>query len=219
MINWFEEAEKYREALIRDLKGLIAIPSLRCDEERREGAPFGEGPRQALDYMLELGSASGFDTKDAEGYAGVISMGEGEQSVGVLGHLDIVPVGEGWTKDPFACTEEDGYLFGRGVVDDKGPALAGFYAMKMLKDNHVPLNKKIMLILGCDEESGMECMDYYKEHGEIPQCGIVPDADFPVTYGEKGGLHVLLKGKADTKIVSMHAGTRPNIVIGKDGFA
>ena len=215
MINWFEEAEKYREALIRDLKGLIAIPSLRCDEERREGAPFGEGPRQALDYMLELGSASGFDTKDAEGYAGVISMGEGEQSVGVLGHLDIVPVGEGWTKDPFACTEEDGYLFGLGVLDDKGPALAGFYAMKMLKDNHVPLNKKIMLILGCDEESGMECMDYYKEHGEIPQCGIVPDADFPVTYGEKGGLHVLLKGKADTKIVSMHAGTRPNIVIGK----
>ncbi len=215
MINWFEEAEKYRDDLIRDLRGLIAIPSLRCDEERREGAPFGEGPRQALDYMLQLGEENGFACSDVDGYAGVITMGEGAESVGVLGHLDIVPIGEGWTKDPFSCTEEDGYLFGRGVLDDKGPAMAGFYAMKMLKDNHIPLNKRIMLILGCDEESGMECMDYYKEHGEIPQCGFVPDADFPVTYGEKGGLHVLLKGKADTCIVSMHAGTRPNIVIGK----
>ncbi len=215
LINWIKEAEKYKDEMIRDLDGLIRIPSLRNKEEASEGAPFGKGPRKALDYVLDLAEKNGFETKDVDGYAGVISYGEGEESVGVLGHLDIVPIGEGWTKEPLALTEENGYLFGRGVLDDKGPAMAGFYALKMLKDNQVNLNKKIMLILGCDEESGMECMDYYKDHGEIPACGFVPDADFPATYGEKGGLHVLLKGKANTKIISMEAGTRPNIVIGK----
>ena len=215
MINWMKEAEKYKEQMIRDLEGLIAIPSLRNDAQAKEGAPFGEGPRQALDYMLTLAEKNGFDSEDVDGYAGVIRYGEGDESVGVLGHLDIVPLGEGWTKEPLALTQENGYLFGRGVLDDKGPAMAGFYALKMLKDNHVKLNKRVLLILGCDEESGMECMDYYKEHGEVPQCGFVPDADFPATYGEKGGLHVLLQGKARTKIVKMEAGTRPNIVIGK----
>ncbi len=215
MINWMKEAEKYKDEMISDLDGLIQIPSLRNKEEAYEGAPFGKGPRQALDYVLALAKKNGFVTKDIDGYAGVIEYGEGKESVGVLGHLDIVPIGEGWTKEPLALTQEDGYLFGRGVLDDKGPAMAGFYALKMLKENGVKLNKKIMVILGCDEESGMECMDYYKEHGEIPQCGFVPDADFPATYGEKGGLHVLLQGKAHTKIVAMEAGTRPNIVIGK----
>lgn len=215
MINWMKEAEKYKDEMIRDLEGLISIPSLRNDEEACEGAPFGKGPREALDYMLKLGEDNGFKTQDVDGYAGVITYGDGEESIGVLGHLDIVPIGEDWTKDPLKCTQENGYLFGRGVLDDKGPAMAGFYAMKMLRDNNVPISQKIMLILGCDEESGMECMEYYKEHAEVPKYGFVLDADFPATYGEKGGLHVLLEGKADTKIVSMEAGTRPNIVIGK----
>ena len=162
MINWMKEAEKYKEQMIRDLEGLIAIPSLRNDAQAKEGAPFGEGPRQALDYMLTLAEKNGFDSEDVDGYAGVIRYGEGEESVGVLGHLDIVPLGEGWTKEPLALTQENGYLFGRGVSDDKGPAMAAFYALKMLKDNHVKLNKRVLLILGCDEESGMECMDYYK---------------------------------------------------------
>ncbi len=215
MINWMKEAEKYKDEMLRDLHGLIAIPSLRDDATAHSGAPFGEDVRKALDYMLALGEENGFACEDVDGYAGVIRYGEGEESVGVLGHLDIVPLGEGWSKPPLALSEEDGYLFGRGVLDDKGPAMAAFYAMKMLRDHQVKLNKRVLLILGCDEESGMQCMDYYRTHGEIPQCGFVPDADFPATYGEKGGLHVVLKGKANTQIVSMQAGTRPNIVIGK----
>ena len=132
MINWMKEAEKYKEQMIRDLEGLIAIPSLRNDAQAKEGAPFGEGPRQALDYMLTLAEKNGFDSEDVDGYAGVIRYGEGDESVGVLGHLDIVPLGEGWTKEPLALTQENGYLFGRGVLDDKGPAMAGFYALRML---------------------------------------------------------------------------------------
>lgn len=212
-MNWLEEIHHYRNDLISDIKSLIAIPSIR--EEASEQAPFGKPCREALDHMLALGEKEGFATENIDGYAGVISYGEGEDSVGVLAHLDVVPVGEGWSKDPFQAVEEHGYLFGRGVLDDKGPAVAAFYAMKMLKDKGIQLNKKIMLILGCDEESGMECMNYYVKHAQIPTVGFTPDAEFPVIYGEKGGVQVELSGKVDSVIESMHAGERMNIVIGK----
>lgn len=201
--------------MIKDLKALIAIPSLRNDEEKTAHAPFGKGCREALDFMLELGKKEGFDTQDIDGYAGVISYGEGSESIGVLGHLDIVPLGDGWDSNPLELVEKQGVLFGRGVLDDKGPSMCAFYALKMLRDQGIALNKKVMLIFGCDEESGMECMDYYAKHAEVPQIGFVPDADFPVIYGEKGGLNLNLKGKTNSVIHSMHAGTRPNIVIGR----
>lgn len=214
-MNWLTKSDEYMEDLLTDLKGLIAIPSLRNDEEACVGAPFGKGCREALDYMLELGRKEGFDVLDVDGYAGVISYGDSDESVGVLGHLDVVPVGEGWSKDPFTLTLEHDVLYGRGVLDDKGPGMCGFYGLKMLKDSGVKLKKKVMLIYGCDEESGMECMDYYVKHGEVPQIGFVPDADFPVIYGEKGGLHIELAGKTNTIIRSMKAGERANIVIGR----
>lgn len=214
-MNWLTELEKYQDAFIQDLKGLIAIPSVRDESTKKEGAPFGMGCRKALDYMLELGKREGFEVKDYDGYAGVISYGDGEESVGVLAHLDVVPVGVGWSKEPFAAEIIDGYIFGRGTLDDKGPAMSGFYALKMLKDKGIKLNRKVMLILGCDEESGMECMEYYTKHGEIPTLGFTPDADFPVIYGEKGGLHIEMSGSCDTVISSMHAGERANIVIGQ----
>lgn len=214
-MDWMKEFASYEDAFINDLRGLIRIDSVRDDESAAEGAPFGKGCRAALDYMLQLAKCDGFETCDYDGYAGVISYGHGDESVGVLAHLDIVPIGDGWTKDPFGGEIEKGYLFGRGALDDKGPAMAGYYAMKMLRDKGIMLDKKVMLILGCDEESGMECMTYYAKHGEIPTLGFTPDADFPVIYGEKGGLHVRMHGVCDTAIEHMCAGDRPNIVIGK----
>ncbi len=214
-MNYLNESKKYEEAFLQDLKHIIAIPSLRNEEEKSENAPFGKGCREALDAMLAMAKRDGFKTIDYNGYAGVIEYGEGEESVGVLGHLDIVPIGVGWSKDPFACEIEDGYVFGRGVLDDKGPTLCAYYALKMIKDAGIKLNKKIMIIVGCDEESGMECMDYYSKHGEIPTCGFTPDADFPLIYGEKGILDYHLCAKRETVIKKMIAGERPNIVIGK----
>lgn len=213
-MNLLNNAKKYEEQFLSDLKAIIAIPSLRNDDEAKTGAPFGKGCREALDYMLDLAKKEGFRVKDYDGYAGVIEYGEGE-SIGVLGHLDIVPIGEGWSKDPFGCEIHDGYVFGRGVLDDKGPTMCAFYALKMLKDMNVKLNKKIMMIVGCDEESGMECMDYYCKHGEIPTKGFVPDADFPLIYGEKGILGFRLSTNRNTIIKHMNAGERSNIVIGK----
>ena len=214
-MNWNTEAKKYEAQFKKDLKELVAIPSLRDESTAKENAPFGEQCRKALDKMMEIGHEAGFTVKNIDGYACTIEYGEGKESVGILAHLDIVPIGEDWTHDPLGCEEVDGIMYGRGTLDDKGPAVAGLTAMRMLKDNNVKLNKKIMLICGCDEESGMQCMDYYCKHAEVPTMSFTPDAEFPVIYGEKGLLQIALKGHAETPILSMHCGERPNVVIGK----
>lgn len=214
-MNWLELCDQNMNQILDDLSGLIEIPSKRNDAEAKEGAPFGEACKEALEYMMELGKREGFDVCNIDGYACVLSYGTQEESIGVLGHLDVVPEGKDWTKEPFRLTLEHDVLYGRGVLDDKGPSIIAFHALKMIKDAGIALNKKVMLIFGCDEETGMECMEYYAKHGEIPSMGFVPDADFPVIYGEKGGLHVELNGNVATKIISIHAGERPNIVIGE----
>lgn len=214
-MDYLDKTKQYKESFLQDLADIIAIPSLRNDEQRCANMPFGKACREVLDIMLEKAKKDGFKVKDYDGYAGVIEYGEGEESIGILGHLDIVPIGDGWSKDPLGCEIHDGYLFGRGVLDDKGPTMCAYYALKMIKDLQIKLNKKVILILGCDEESGMQCMDYYAKHGEIPTIGFTPDADFPVIYGEKGILTLHLKGNEKTKIKKMRAGERHNIVIGK----
>lgn len=214
-MNFNEYAKSYEKDYLNDLNTIVSIESTRDMSTAKENAPFGENCRKVLDTVLEMAKKDGFKTKDIDGYAGVIEYGEGEDTLGILGHLDVVPLGDDWIKPPLQVTVNDGYVFGRGVMDDKGPALAAYYALKIVRDLNLPLKKRIMLICGCDEESGMECMDYYVKHAEIPKMGFVPDANFPVVYGEKGGLHVKLHSNDKSVIVKMNAGSRPNIVIGK----
>ena len=147
-------ARKYQDQMIKDLQSLIAIPSLSDEANATIAAPFGPRIREALDWMLVKGNEDGFDTLDVDGYAGLISYGNQSQSIGMLGHLDIVPIGEGWSVDPFGGLVKDGYIFGRGSGDDKGPTVAAYYAMKIIKDLNIEMKKKIMLIVGCDEETG-----------------------------------------------------------------
>lgn len=213
-MNFRKEAERYYDEFLRDLNTLVSIESVKDETTAQEGAPFGRECRRALDAMLEIAKRDGFETENYDGYAGLVTYGNGEESVGVLGHLDVVPLGDGWTKAPLEVTRENGYLFGRGVLDDKGPALAAYYAMRMIRDLHLPISKKLMFIAGCDEESGSECMKYYKQHGPIPTMGFTPDANFPVIYGEKGNIHMGLNSQDSTVIRSFKAGLRPNIVIG-----
>lgn len=214
-MNFSEKVNEYKDDYLKDLDALVSVESIRDVEHASENAPFGPNVRKALDTMLDIAKRDGFKVKDVDGYAGVVEYGDQEETLGILGHLDIVPLGEGWTKDPLKVTVNDGYVFGRGVMDDKGPSLAAYYALKMIKDLGIPLKKRVMLITGTDEESGMDCMNYYVKHAEIPQMGFVPDANFPVIYGEKGGAHIVLESDEPTVIEALHAGSRPNIVIGK----
>ncbi|MCK9906466.1 M20/M25/M40 family metallo-hydrolase, partial [Frankia sp. Cpl3] len=113
-----------------------------------EGKPFGKGVAESLEYMLALGEKAGFRTKNLEGYAGYIEYGEGPDEVGVLVHVDVVTVGEDWTTPPFSPDIRDGRIYARGAIDDKGPTMAAFYALKMVQDSGVPLSKRIRLIIG-----------------------------------------------------------------------
>ena len=175
---------------LNELCGFKSVAQRTDDPEN----PFGEEVRKALDFMLETCSKMGFRVKNLDNKVGFAEIGEGEEIFGILAHLDVVPVGSGWDHDPWAATVgEDGKLYGRGVVDDKGPAVASVYAMKDVLASGKKLNKRIRIIFGQTEEAGSwDDMKYYKAHEELPVMGITPDADFPAIYGEKGILHFTL---------------------------
>lgn len=214
---WKQEAHDCQEALLKDLIPLIAIESVRDDEKASDDAPFGPGPAKALHYMLDLAARDGFETTNVDNAAGAIRFGEGEQILGLLAHLDVVPATGDWESPAFSATVRDGRLYGRGTSDDKGPAMACYYALKLLRDAGVKPNCQIHLILGTDEESGWECMDCYFAKMPKPDMAFSPDADFPIINGEKGIMdlpftYVNKDRGYDGTLVEFNAGVRTNIV-------
>lgn len=204
--------------MIREFNDIVNHISqiIRFDSSQKapeEGAPFGKGARGALDYFLFLARSFGFETADYDGYAGEVIFGEGEEFA-VLAHLDVVPAGEGWSHEPFGgeIDRESKRIWGRGAMDDKGPAVVTLFAMKALKDEGFLPRRKIKLIVGCNEENGWACIDYYKAHAHMPDEGISPDADFPVIYAEKGILHVKLAFPAEGNFTSLCGGGAANMV-------
>lgn len=203
--------ETYRDEMLEDLAALVAVNSV-CGTAA-EKYPFGEGPAKALELALAQGERMGFATENVDNYAGTIDLGTSERMIGVLAHLDIVPAGQGWTSDPFKLTLRNNRLYGRGVVDDKGPVVAALYGMRILRDLQVPLSKRIRLIMGTNEELGSACMKYYAEHRPIPECGFTPDADYPLINGEKGNfLTTLSFPNESTPIRSIQGGEVFNAV-------
>ena len=175
--------KEHKETMIKKLQELIQIPSV-YSESKNPLMPFGENANKALEYMLNLGKSLGFKTKNIDGYCGYIEFGEGEEMLGIIGHLDVVPSGDNWTYPPFSATIFDNKIYGRGAIDDKGPVIASLYAMKYVLDN-CEVHKRIRLILGLNEENDWKCINYYKKHEESPTIGFSPDADFPCIYAEK----------------------------------
>ena len=171
--------------MIESLQELIAIPSIA--ENGEPGRPYGKAAKDALDYALSLCGRLGFRTKACADLTGWAEIGSGEEMIGILVHLDVVPPGDGWTHPPFGAVIEDNKLYGRGSIDDKGPAVACIYAMKDLLDEGVAFDRRVRIIFGQAEESGSwEDIEHYKKTEEIPVCGFTPDSGFPAIYGEKG---------------------------------
>lgn len=147
MLNYIENL---KEEIIKNTQELIRIPSV-GSTSNNINMPFGENANKALEYVLNLGKNLGFKVKNLDGYCGYIEFGEGEELLGIIGHLDVVPEGEGWTFPPFSATIHDNKIFGRGAIDDKGPVISSLYAMKAVMENcHV--QKRVRLILGLNEE-------------------------------------------------------------------
>ena len=173
------------------LRGLLRIPSeTGCGEEYDEKygmVPYGLQVFEALKYMLNLCDSLGFRTKNCDNRIGWAEIGEGKELIGILAHLDVVPAGNDWDYPPYELTIDGGQMYGRGIVDDKGPAFCAIMAMKKLLDSGIMLKKRVRIIFGCQEETGEWLdMQYYREHEEMPVYGFTPDADFPAIYGEKG---------------------------------
>ena len=181
-----EYIDSKRDEIIQELKNVISFKSV-SEETGNQKMPFGEECKNVLEYVLNLGEKLGFRTKNVDGYCGYIEFGEGEEMVGVIGHLDVVPANreDGWKSNPFQAQIRNGKLYGRGAIDDKGPVIASLYAMKAVQEK-MRINKRIRLILGLNEEKNWKCINYYKQNEEAPTIGFSPDADFPCIYAEKG---------------------------------
>ncbi|KAB2338885.1 dipeptidase PepV [Cytobacillus depressus] len=220
MINWQQEVEKRKEALLEDTKKLLQIKSVLDEEHATDDAPLGFGVKEALDFMLELGEEDGFTAKNVGNLAGHLEFGQGDEIVGILCHVDVVPEGDGWSSDPFGAEIRDGKMYARGAIDDKGPTMAAYYAMKIVKELGLPLKSRVRMIIGTDEESDWRCVEHYFKHEEMPAMGFAPDADFPIIYAEKGISDFdfvqipeeLSSEDAQVEVLHFQAGRRYNMV-------
>lgn len=203
--------DKLFENAVKTISEIIKFDSSQKPPE--EGAPFGRETADCLKYFLRLAESFGFETKNYDNYVGEVIFGEGEEFA-ILAHLDVMPAGGGWLHDPFGgeIDTENARIWGRGAMDDKGPAVVALYCMKELKDEGFSPRKKIKLIAGCNEENGWECIDYYKKHAHMPDTGFSPDAEFPVIYAEKGILQVELAFPVKANFKNLCGGERPNMV-------
>lgn len=217
-INWLEEVTRRKEDLYKDLFRLLKVESVREDDKATPEAPLGPGPLAALNEFMAMAKEDGFQTKTFGPWAGRVELGSGDELMGILGHVDVVPAGNGWETDPFDPVIKDERIYARGALDDKGPTVAAYFAIKLLRELGHTFNKRLHLIVGTDEESGWQCMDHYFKEAEMPDFGFSPDADFPIINGEKGNISAKFSKKTsesqegDVELISFHSGLRPNMV-------
>lgn len=210
MHEQIKAAVKGKEAeFLAGLKKVMKVDSVKGLAET--GAPFGKGPKKALETALDLASALGFETKivsDAVGYAQYGT--NNDEYIGVVGHLDVVEAGSGWSYPPFDLTLENGVLYGRGVLDNKGPAISTLYALAVLKELNIPLSKTIRILFGTDEESGSADIPLYLATEKPPIYGFTPDCKYPAVYGERGlvGIEIVtVMPEKEVKQISNFKGT------------
>lgn len=187
--------EENKAEMISSLSDLISIPSVAVETAGER--PFGENVHKAYEMMLGFARNEGFGTFNADNYGGHIDFaGTDPGIVGVIGHLDVVPEGDGWDFDPYGGEVISDMICGRGAVDDKGPVIASFYAMKALKECGYEPKRTIRLILGLDEETSWKGMEHYLSVvDELPDFGFTPDGDFPAIHGEMGIMIFDIAGK------------------------
>ncbi|MBO6019597.1 MAG: M20/M25/M40 family metallo-hydrolase, partial [Clostridia bacterium] len=203
-----------RADVVRDLSRLIRVPSVRSDPE--PGAPYGAACLAGLSEAIALFRENGFDAKASEGnYYGIATYGEGDRSVGLFGHTDVVPVGDGWEYcPPFEPAEIDGCLVGRGSVDNKAAIVISLYVMRAVRDLSLPIGGKLVAFIGAAEETGMEDVASFVRENPMPDFSLVPDNDYPVSLGEKGICRFYVRSRDRfSDILSFAGGLAFNVVL------
>lgn len=204
--------EEHKDLLIKITQEILRVPSI--EGPATADAPFGEGVKNALLKALDIAKELGFHTVNLDNILGYAEFGEGKDVISVLGHLDVVPEGDGWLYPPFGAEIHDGKIYARGAVDDKGPTMAALFGAYALKETKTPLSKKVRIVFGTNEESGWKCMDYFRAVVKDPLIGFAPDANFPLINREKGILTVIMRMnfKEKNHEVLVKGGNRPNMV-------
>lgn len=214
-MDFYEIVLEHKDEILKRTKELLQIPSVLDEYKPDTETPFGVEINNALHYMLDLAHNDGFITKNIQNYAAHIEYGDGEDILGILCHLDVVPTGDvsKWTNKPFDPTIRDGKLFARGASDDKGPTMAAYFAVKLLKDLGIIPNQRVRIILGTDEETAWRGIEKYFKTEEMPELGFAPDASFPLIYAEKGIFTFDILGTVkDDVLLTFKSGDRYNIV-------
>ena len=179
-----EKIDELKEQLIISTQEIVKIKSI--EEVAKEGMPYGEGISKALDKALEISKNLGFKTFNLDGYVGYAEYGDEEEYVAVLGHLDVVPEGNGWIYPPYGAEIHDGKMYGRGTMDDKAPIMAALYGLKAVKDLNLSLSKRLNYIATNEETGCKECLNIWKEKNHrscLHRCRV------SILYGEKD--HIL----------------------------
>ncbi len=210
-MSFGEKILNYWDDIMADLEKMVAVPSV---AKRQEGEyPFGKDAADAIDLFMDMSKSYGLNAKNVDYYAAHAELGEGEENAVVMAHLDVVPEGEGWESDPYTLTIKDGFAYGRGVSDDKGPAIIALHCLRLLKEEGIVGKRKLRVIVGSGEEIGMEDMPYYFEREQKPTMGFTPDAQYGICNCEKGILNFKVEAKNDSKTInSFVAGTVVNAV-------
>lgn len=194
-LNYKKLAAAKKDNILRDLDELISIDSSEDLNNTSKEYPVGPGPVKAMKTFLSFAKRDGFKINNIDNYAGRVDYGAGQKRLGVIGHMDVVPAGDGWITDPFKMQLKDGKIIGRGSADDKGPALAAYYGLLLLKEAGFKPKKKIDFILGTNEETNWVGLNYYLKHEPTPDQVFSPDAEFPIINGEQGIYTLILTFK------------------------
>ncbi|MFV0394168.1 MAG: Sapep family Mn(2+)-dependent dipeptidase [Coprobacillaceae bacterium] len=190
-----EEVELISNQMIDAIKEVVKIDSV--EGESLDDAPFGIGVKQALESTLSIASELGLKTVNIDNYMGYASYGSGEEYVCAVGHLDVVPVGVGWKQPPFSAYEEEGIIYSRGILDNKGPILSCLFALHALQRLKLDFKHEIRIIFGCDEETGFKDLEYYLQKEKAPIMGFTPDCKYPVVYAERGRANFKITGSKE----------------------
>ncbi len=203
----------YWEDIIEDCKGIISIPSVAVNSSGE--FPYGKNAALAVDYIMEFAKKYGFTAKNVDYHACHVEIGDENSSENavVMAHVDVVPAGEGWISDPFELVLRDGFLYGRGIADDKGPAIIALHCLRALRDSNVLGKRKLRVVLGSAEEIGMTDIPYYFEREQAPTLGFTPDGYYGLCNCEKGHINFKVSNKNTSTIVkSFKSGTVVNAV-------
>jgi len=198
----------------------LRVPSVKADPA--PGAPYGEPVARALEHARAAAEALGLATFGFDGRTVAADAGTAEPYVATIGHLDVVPPGAGWTRDPFAAEVRDDLVYARGAVDDKSGAFASLLAVAavndLLADGALDLPRRVRVIFGGDEECGMTCVRHYMATQPAPVFAVAPDGAWPLVFAEKGMAALELAGALPAGgglvVERLTAGTRRNVVPG-----